>query len=179
VLPAKGVGNFRAIAELGRVLSNLSGTKFDIVFIQDRDGMPDLMVKSFVDSQTNDGVAVRLLDRHEFESFLLEPGLFVAAAARCGRELTVEAANAAILAAANEIKAEARRMSRETALGVNRHLSIADRKKDSDLEIEVDRWFDALDLIAGHRTSCLSREGGSQGDAQRVERRRSGRADEG
>jgi len=146
VLPAKGVGNFRAVAELGRVLSGLSGTKFDIVFIQDRDGMPDFMVEPFSASQANDGVAVRLLDRHEIESFLVEPALIVAAAKRAGRDLTADAATAAILAAANEIKAEARRMSRETALGVNRHLPAGQRKTDAVLEVDVDRWFDALDL---------------------------------
>jgi ABC-type cobalamin/Fe3+-siderophores transport system ATPase subunit len=143
VLPAKGVGNFRAVAELGKVLSNLSGSKFDIAFVQDRDGMPDFMVAPFTESQRGDGVAVRLLERHEIESYLLEPELIVAAAKRAGRKVTIKEAEDAILNAAAGLKAEARRMSRKISLAINRHLP--GMKKDADLEVEVDRWFDGLD----------------------------------
>jgi hypothetical protein len=146
VLPAKGVGNFRAIADLGKVLSHLSGTKFDIVFVQDRDGMPDFMVEPFRESQEGDGVAVRLLARHEIESYLISPEILVAGAGKAGVALSIADAQTAIVKAGGTMKAEARRMSRETALGVNRHLPAAKRKKDFDLEVEVDRWFDNLDL---------------------------------
>lgn len=149
VLPAKGVGNFRAVAELGKVLSNLSGSKFEIAFLQDRDGMPDFIVQAFTDSQKSDGVAVRLLERHEIESYLLEPTLFVAAAGRVNRRIKAQTVEKAIVDAASGLKAEARRMSRETALGINRHLSNKEKRKETDLELEVDRWFDNLDL-----TSC-------------------------
>lgn len=148
VLPAKGVSNFRAVAELGRVLTNLSGTQFDIVFVQDRDGMPDFLVEPFSTSQAGAGVAVRLLSRHEIESFLLEPALIVAAARRAGRELAADTVRDAIIAAGSEIKAEARRMCRTTALGINRHLPDGTRKRDAELEVEVDRWFDGLDLTS-------------------------------
>ncbi len=148
VLPAKGVGNFRAVAEIGKVLSGLSGSKFDIVFVQDRDGMPDFIVDAFVESQKGDGVAARLLKRHEIESYLLEPTLIESAAKRAGRKVTKLAAEQAILKAAADLKAEARRMSRETALGINRHISPTKRKTEAELEIEVYRWFDSLDVAS-------------------------------
>lgn len=147
VLPAKGVGNFKAVADLGKVLSSLSGTNFDIVFVQDRDGMPDFMVVPFNESQKGEGVAVRLLDRHEIESFLLEPMLFVSAAKRAGWKLTAQTAETCILKAAGEMKAEARQMSRKIARDVNRHLT-AKRWNDGDLEVATDRWFDDLDLAS-------------------------------
>lgn len=145
VLPAKGVGNFRAIAQLGKVLAGLTGTKFNLSFIQDRDGMPDFLVGPFVKSQTGDGVAPHLLERHEIENYLIVPALFVKAAKRLGRKLTETQATAAILQAAEATKARARRLSLETASGINRHLVSADRWKDADLEEEVYKWFDGLD----------------------------------
>jgi ABC-type cobalamin/Fe3+-siderophores transport system ATPase subunit len=148
VLPAKGVGNFRAIAQLGEVLRQLTGSSFDITFLQDRDGLPDFLVDAFRKSQAQDGVHPYLLERHEIESYIIEPSLFVAGAARVGKTISEEDARAAIMAAATELKAEARRMSRESAKGVNRHLGDADRKKEADLEIEVDKWFDDLDLTS-------------------------------
>jgi ABC-type branched-subunit amino acid transport system ATPase component len=149
VLPAKGVGNFPAVAEMGKVLSSLSGSQFDIVFLQDRDGMPDFIVDAFNESQGADGVAARLLGRHEIESYLIEPKLIEAAAKRLGRKVTVKAAESAILKAADNVKAEARRISKDTALRINRHLGSGKRrKKESDLEVEVNKWFDALDLTS-------------------------------
>ena len=146
VLPAKGVGNFRAIAELGKVLKGLTGTKFDLTFVQDRDGMPDFIVNHFLRSQRGDGVAPHLLERHEIESYLLEPVLFQRAAKLVGRKVSEAQAKEAILKAAETVKAEARRKSREIAKSVNRHFVSEERWKDADLEVEVDRWFDALDL---------------------------------
>ena len=145
VLPAKGVGNFRAIAELGRVLAGLTGTTFELTFVQDRDGMPDFIEDAFVRSQTGDGVQVCLLQRHEIESYLIEPALFVRAGKRLGRKITEAQAKAAILRAAAATKATARRLSLDTAKTVNRHLPGADRKKDTDLEEAVYAWFDGLD----------------------------------
>ncbi|MEQ8460624.1 MAG: AAA family ATPase [Sandaracinaceae bacterium] len=146
VLPAKGVSNFRAIGDLGRVLSGLTGTPFEIVFVQDRDGMPDFMEEQFLESQSQDGVAPRVLGRHEIESYLIDPGLIAAARDRVGLPLEAADAESAILAAADDLKAEARRMARETARGINRHLDDGKKWKDAQLEIDVDRWFDGLDL---------------------------------
>ncbi len=149
VLAAKGVSNFRAIAELGRVLSDLSGSQFEIVFIQDRDGMPDFIVDPFKESQGTDGVAARLLGRHEIESYLIEPKLINAAAKRAGRKVPVKVVEGAVLKAAGGLKAAARGMSRKTALGINKRLGPAKKwKKEADLEIETDKWFDALDLTS-------------------------------
>lgn len=146
VLPAKGVGNFRAIAELGKVLIGLTGTKFGLTFVQDRDGMPDFIVSAFQKSQGGEGVAVHLLERHEVESYLLEPALFERAGKLIGRKLTEAQATAGILKAAESVKEKARRASLETAKGVNRHLGTAERWKDPDLEEKVYEWFDGLDL---------------------------------
>jgi ABC-type cobalamin/Fe3+-siderophores transport system ATPase subunit len=146
VLPAKGVGNFRAIAELGRILRGLTGTKFDLTFLQDRDGMPDFMVAEFLKSQEAEGAAPYLLQRHEIESYIVEPELIASAAKNAGAELTIAAAEAAIFSAAEGLKAQARRKSRETAKGVNRHFPPPKKMAEQDLEVKVDEWFDGLDL---------------------------------
>ncbi len=146
VLSAKGVGNFKAIAELGKVLKALTGTKFDLTFIQDRDGMPDFIAESFLKSQQTEGVAPHLLARHEIESYLLEPALFSKAASLVGRKVTEAHGSDAIRKAADAVKAKARHASRDTARAVNRHLPQTERLNDSDLEEKVDSWFDKLDL---------------------------------
>ncbi len=148
VLAARGVGNFRAIAQLGRVLRELTGSSFEITFVQDRDGLPDFLVDPFIKSQVQDGVYPFLLERHEIESYIVEPKLLVGAGKVVGREIAEEDARAAIMAAAGEIKAKARRMSRETAKLINRHLSGADKRNETELELEVDKWFDNLDLTS-------------------------------
>lgn len=145
VLSAKGVSNFRAVADLGKVLSGLAGTKFDITFVQDRDGMPDFLVDAFLVSQQEVGVSAYLLKRHEIENYLLQPLLIVKAAAQVGRTISEDEAKAAILAAAQQLKAEARRASLKIAELVNRHLA-KDRFKDDELELKVHKWFDELKL---------------------------------
>ena len=147
VLAAKGVGNFRAIAGVGNILKALTGTRFDVTFIQDRDGMPDFIVGDFLKSQESDGITPHLLERHEIENYLLEPALFERGAALVGRKVTVTQATETIRKAAEVLRAEARRMSRETAKGINRHLPGSDRHKDADLEVKADEWFDSLDLL--------------------------------
>ncbi|WP_437284338.1 AAA family ATPase [Sorangium sp. So ce406] len=144
VLSARGVSNFRAVAELGKVLAGLTGTKFDITFVQDRDGMPDFIVPAFLASQQEEGVVPHLLERHEIENYLLEPELLVAAAALVGTTITAADATIAILAAAQELKAEARRASLECARGVNRFLR--ERRKEDELDVLVFKWFDELKL---------------------------------
>ncbi len=146
VLPAKGVGNFRSIAALGNVLKELTGTKFDLTFVQDRDGMPEFIVGPFLESQKGDGVVPHLLERHEIENYLLEPVLFEKAATFVKRKVTEADGKSAILTAAQAVKADARHKSRETAKSLNRHLVDGKRWKDPDLEVEVDKWFDSLDL---------------------------------
>jgi hypothetical protein len=146
VLPAKGVGNFRAIAELGSVLKGLTGTKFDLKFIQDRDGMPDFLVAPFLKSQQQDGVGAYVLERHEIESYLVEPELFARAAGLVGRVVDAAQAEDAIRKAAVNLKPRARRQSLETARSINRHLEGLDRWNEADLEEKVYAWFDNLDL---------------------------------
>jgi hypothetical protein len=136
---------FFAVAELGRVLGGLTGTKFDIIFVQDRDGMPDFLVTPFLKSQEAEGVEAYLLERHEIENHLLEPALFTKAATLAGKMVTNEIAASAIIAAAQDLKAEAMRASLECAKLVNRHLSQA-RLKDDELELQVFKWFDGLKL---------------------------------
>jgi ABC-type cobalamin/Fe3+-siderophores transport system ATPase subunit len=145
VLPAKGVGNFRSIAKLGAVLKGLTGTKFDLTFIQDRDGMPDFIVAAFLKSQETSGVVPTLLERHEIESYLLEPALIERAAKLIGREISTGQANDAILKAAEAMKAKARRTCVDTAKSINRHLE-AEKVSESDLEEKVHKWFDSLEL---------------------------------
>jgi hypothetical protein len=53
-------------------------------------------------------------------------------------------AREAILSTAQELKAEAPRAFQECARQINRHLN--DKMKDDDLDVEVHKWFDALDL---------------------------------
>jgi ABC-type cobalamin/Fe3+-siderophores transport system ATPase subunit len=148
VLPAKGSGNFRAIAELGKVLAGLTGTRFDLTFVQDRDGMPDFIVNSFLASQKADGVRAHLLDRHEIENYLLEPALIERAAKALGIRITEAQARTAVLESVGNVKAKARRQSVEIGKQINRHLSTQERWKESDLEEEVYKWFDALDLTS-------------------------------
>jgi ABC-type cobalamin/Fe3+-siderophores transport system ATPase subunit len=148
VLAAKGIGNFRAVAELGRVLRGLTGTKFDLTFLQDRDGMPDFIVKDFLASQQGDGVFPRLLERHEIESYVIEPGLIESAAKKIGRLVTVDDCEKAIFDAAKNLKAEARRKCLETARLINRHLLAPKRLEEQDLERKVYEWFDGLNLTS-------------------------------
>ena len=144
VLSARGVSNFRGVAELGRILESLSGTQFEITFIQDRDGMPDFLVPLFLESQKEQGLTPWLLDRHEIESYLIEPSLLVQAAALVGTQVTEDDTQNAILAAGHELKAEARQASLMCAQIVNRVLN--ERMKDHELDLRVYKWFDSLDL---------------------------------
>lgn len=153
VLSARGVSNFRALAELGRVLASLTHSQFDITFVQDRDGMPDFLVDLFLDSQKEAGVAPHLLTRHEIENYLLEPALLVRAAALVGTTVSESDAVTSLLSAALEMKAEARRASRECARVVNRHLK--NKYKDDELDVEVDRWFDGLKLDDLATVQCV------------------------
>jgi hypothetical protein len=108
--------------------------------------MPDFVAPLFLTSQGGDGVSPHLLERHEVESYLLEPALFEAASKLIGRTITQAQARAAILKAAKGIKAKARRTSLETAKNVNRHLLPQERWKDAELEEKVYEWFDGLNL---------------------------------
>jgi hypothetical protein len=148
VLSAKGVGNFRALAELGRVLKGLTGTQFELTFIQDRDGMPDFISERFLAAQTAEGVKPNLLDRHEIENYLIEPPLFQKAASVIGRELTQEKIRETILLAADALKAKARMKSLDTTKQVNRHLPAAQKLSDQEAEEKLYQWFDALDVTS-------------------------------
>jgi energy-coupling factor transporter ATP-binding protein EcfA2 len=146
VLPAKGSGNFRALAALGNVLTQIIGRQFDLSFLQDRDGMPDFLEGPFLASQGSAGINAVLLGRHEIESYLLEPQLMESVAVAMGMRLTKQEATRAILKSAQGLKAAARRQSRESAKQVNRHLPADDKMTESKLEVKVDQWFDSLDL---------------------------------
>lgn len=145
VISARGVSNFRAVSDIGKVLSELAGTEFDITFVQDRDGMPDFIVDLFTSSQNDEGVNVFLLERHEIENYLLELNLIVEAVKNCGGSISAEKVSEIILDVAQGIRAEARQACMKCAELVNRHLQ-SEKIKDKDLEIEVHRWFDGLDL---------------------------------
>jgi hypothetical protein len=145
VLPAKGVGNFRAIADLGKVLKGLTGTKFDLTFIQDRDGLPDFLVGPFLKSQEEVGVLPTLLERHEIENYLLEVPLFERAAKLVGREVKAAEVNDAIRKAAENLKAKARLTCVATAKRINKFLD-EDKAAEPELEEKVHKWFDELDL---------------------------------
>jgi len=144
VLPAKGVGNFRALADLGQVLEQLVDKKFDLTFIQDRDGLPDFIVTSYLNSQDTQGVKAELLERHEVESYLLEPDLIARAAENSGHNLKPSEAKRMILKAAKSLKPKGLRLSVESAKSVNRHLSKDKKYKESELEEKVYAWFDGL-----------------------------------
>lgn len=142
VLPAKGVSNFRSVADLGKVLVGLTGTKFEITFLQDRDGMPEFLVAPFLKAQEADGVKAHLLKRHEIENYLLEPALIVKAAALVGVTITEDAVLDAIRKQADAMKAEARQASLECAKLINRR--IADKLEEAALSVKVFKWFDGL-----------------------------------
>jgi ABC-type cobalamin/Fe3+-siderophores transport system ATPase subunit len=146
VLPAKGAGNFRAMADLGRILGRLTGTEFELAFIEDRDGMPDFICEGFLDSQGAEGVRALVLNRHEIENYLLEPELLLKAGELRGREIRQETVQSAILSSAQELKARARIQSVETARLVNRHLATERKFEDTDLQERTHAWFDGLDL---------------------------------
>ncbi len=145
VISAKGVSNFRAVSDFGKVLSELTGSKFEITFVQDRDGMPDFIVDLFVSSQSDAGVNAFLLERHEIENYLLEPDLFVQAVKLSNGTITEKNVSKIIVDTAQELKAEARQASINCAKLVNKHLK-SKKIKDSELDLKVHRWFDSLDL---------------------------------
>jgi ABC-type cobalamin/Fe3+-siderophores transport system ATPase subunit len=144
VLPAKGVGNFRSIADLGKVLAGLTGTCFEITFLQDRDGMPDFIVEPFHKAQEGEGVMAHLLKRHEIENYLLEPDLLVKAANLVGTTISADDVIAAMRSAAGDMKAEARQASLECAKLINRRID--HKLAEGELSVKVFKWFDALDL---------------------------------
>ena len=145
VKPAKGVSNFRALANLGRVLQQIVGKKIDLIFIQDRDGLPDFMVEPFLKSQNTQGVRGELLHRHKIESYLLEPDLISKAAKAGGYALEPSEAEDAILKASKELKATALRLSVNTAKAINKFLESGDKYQETDIEEKVYKWFDELD----------------------------------
>lgn len=146
VLPAHGVGNFRAIADLGKVLSALIGQPFDLTFLQDRDGLPDFLVTAYEESQKGNGVHTCLLSRHEIESYLVEPSLLVKVSKLAGKKITEAVARKAIQKAGNTLRQAARRKCRETAKQINRHLDQDARYEEPKLEEKADAWFDSLDF---------------------------------
>ncbi len=145
VISARGVSNFKAVYGIGKVLSGLAGTEFDITFVQDRDGMPDFIEDLFTSSQDDDGVNAFLLKRHEIENYLLEPNLIVESVKNCGGSITAKKVSEIILNVAQGIKAEARQACVKCAELANRHLS--DKTKVKDLDLKVHKWFDELDLF--------------------------------
>ena len=108
--------------------------------------MPDFIAPVFLKAQQTDGVSAHVLDRHEVESYLLEPKLIEAASQLVGRHVTQAQARNAIVKAGDSLKAKGRRASLETARAVNRHLPTNERWKDPELEEKVYEWFDGLDL---------------------------------
>jgi len=108
--------------------------------------MPDFMVDSYLSAQKASGITPWLLERHEIENYLLEPLLISAAAAGVGKAISADEVRQLVLSEAQALKAEARRASRECGRIVNRHLP--EKKNEAELDIETDKWFDALDLGA-------------------------------
>lgn len=105
--------------------------------------MPDFIVELFTSSQGDAGVNAFLLERHEIENYLIEPDLIVEAVKKCGGSISAKEVSKIIVSVAQELKAEARQASKNCAELVNRHLG---SNKVDDLEINVYKWFDELDL---------------------------------
>ncbi|NMB80872.1 MAG: AAA family ATPase [Ignavibacteria bacterium] len=145
VLPAKGVGNFRAISELGKVLKSLAKIDFEITFVQDKDGMPEFLVSDYLELHKSDGIAVILLENHEIESYLINPELIKAVLEKNSISATIDEIKKVIISSGQEINAEARIRSRKSGQTVNRFL---DKKKikDEELDVKFERWFNSLDL---------------------------------
>jgi|GEM_PF-1714791 len=142
VKSAKGCSNFPQYVVLADVIESFSGSPLDLVFLQDRDGLPDFMVQDFLKSMQRERMDVHLLDRHELESYLINPELICAALKDAITEADVQGA---ILEAAKQIRQEARQKCRETAKLVNRHFSPSKKIKPRELEQKTDAWFDELD----------------------------------
>ena len=141
VKSALGESNFPNFKELCKTLEEFTGKPIELVFVHDRDGMPDFIVSDFIESMKKDQMEVKLLERHELESYLVSPDLLVAA---MGGKVTVEDIKRIIVDAGANLRQDARQMCRKTAKSVNRHLSESKRRRDDDLEREVDGWFDKL-----------------------------------
>ena len=142
VKSARGESNFPHFKELANIIGAFTGKPIEIVFIHDRDGLPDFLAKDYIDSMKTKQMEVRLLERHELESYLVSPELFSEATEGNAKPDEIKKI---IVAAGNTLKQEARQMCRKTAKAVNRHLPDGRRRKDDDLEREVDGWFDDLD----------------------------------
>jgi len=142
VKSAQGASNFPQYKELAAMLESFSERSIDLVFVQDRDGMPDFMVADFEASMKRQGMRVHLLERHEIENYLVTPQLISDTA---DGQINVDAAVAAIVSAGESLKSRARQMCRKTARDVNRHFPSSKKKKNDLLDQEVDSWFDDLD----------------------------------
>jgi len=145
VTSAEGVGNFQQYNELASMLKSFVEGQLEVVFIQDRDGLPDFLADAYAQSLKDKGMEVVLLNRHELESYLIEPALLRSAAAEKGASLSASQAEATIVDAALELRQQARRMCGVTAKKVNRHLSDSAKLKEGPLEDRVNEWFDGLD----------------------------------
>jgi hypothetical protein len=142
VKSAYGEGNFPHFKELAETVESFTGRSIEVGFVHDRDGLPDFLVNDFLQSMKKTGMEVRLLERHELESYLVCPELLADASEG---KLSVDQVTQAIVTAGEALRQEARQMCRKTAKAVNRHLPDGTRRKDDALEREVDGWFDSLD----------------------------------
>lgn len=142
---AKGVGNFTDIKELAKTLRSLISDDFEIIFIQDRDGLPDFMVDPYLSAQDAKGMEMMLLDRHEIENYLVDEYLIRDAMASLGVDVDVEELKELFVEAGNKLRPRAQRICLNTAKQANRFVSNDDRKKERYLEELVYEWFDGID----------------------------------
>jgi len=145
VKSAEGVGNFQQYNDLAATLQSVVEGAIEVVFIQDRDGLPDFMADPYQRVLKRQGMKVHLLERHEMENYLVDPRLLVDAAGASNGKLTIQQAESAIVTAGKALKQAARRKCRTSAATANRRLPSSTKLKEAELEEKVDEWFDSLD----------------------------------
>ena len=146
VLSAEGVDNFGSIVQLGKLLKELTNDNFDLLFIRDRDGLPDFLVDLYSDSQNTNDVKLEILGRHEIENYLIEPGLIRKALLGVGIDISEEELVHLILSTSEENKHVAQSMTLEISKKINRYLESDQRLSDGKLQEETLKWFNGLDL---------------------------------
>jgi len=86
------------------------------------------------------------LDRHEIENYLLDAKIIRAALGAKGQDVSLKECRQLLVAAAGAIKAIARGDIRRKATQVNHFCDNPEKMSDSDVEADVDTWFDSLSM---------------------------------
>lgn len=143
---ANGVSKFPTINDVYLAVQEVVGKKIIMFFIQDRDGLPDRYIDYIRNKYSHNNFDVSILERHEVENYLLDLKIVRAALHSKGKNVSRKMCRRFLIQAAGKIKADTRGEIRRKAKQVNHFCEKPDRLDDTQVEADVDKWFDGLTL---------------------------------